>query len=152
MVDDRDIILLFYHYFCLTTYHLIFSSTISSTILPSSSHLIFHLIDVSGCYILKPDSYFIWETIQSFIDYEIKQLGVRWDEMVYLLHNLPSHWSCYLSHNLPSHLINHLIETRHFLFLSPNLSYKKRKIISKDLNPKWPGCETYEMVVDEMRW
>jgi prolyl-tRNA synthetase len=33
--------------------------------------------DVSGCYILKPDSYFVWEQLQNFIDGEIKKLGVR---------------------------------------------------------------------------
>ncbi len=33
--------------------------------------------DISGCYILKPNSYFIWENIQSFLDKKFKQLGVR---------------------------------------------------------------------------
>jgi bifunctional glutamyl/prolyl-tRNA synthetase len=32
--------------------------------------------DVSGCYILRPWSYAIWETIQSFLDAKIKQEGV----------------------------------------------------------------------------
>ena len=32
--------------------------------------------DVSGCYILRPWSYNIWETIQRFFDAEIKKLGV----------------------------------------------------------------------------
>ena len=33
--------------------------------------------DVSGCYILKPWSYAIWEQIQQFFDAEIKKLGVQ---------------------------------------------------------------------------
>lgn len=33
--------------------------------------------DVSGCYILRPWSYFIWEQIKSFFDVEIKKLGVQ---------------------------------------------------------------------------
>lgn len=33
--------------------------------------------DVSGCYILKPWSYTVWEAIQSFFDGEIKKLGVN---------------------------------------------------------------------------
>ncbi|OLL21686.1 putative proline--tRNA ligase [Neolecta irregularis DAH-3] len=33
--------------------------------------------DVSGCYIMKPGSYHIWETIQKFFDGEIKKLGVE---------------------------------------------------------------------------
>jgi len=33
--------------------------------------------DVSGCYILRPWSYSIWEMIQKFFDEEIKKLGVQ---------------------------------------------------------------------------
>ncbi len=33
--------------------------------------------DVSGCYILRPWSYFIWEQITRFFDAEIKKLGVQ---------------------------------------------------------------------------
>ena len=33
--------------------------------------------NVSGCYILKPDSYFIWEQIQRDMDTRIKKLGVK---------------------------------------------------------------------------
>jgi len=33
--------------------------------------------DISGCYVLRPPSYFIWEQIQSFMDNEIKKMGVR---------------------------------------------------------------------------
>ncbi len=33
--------------------------------------------DVSGCYILRPWSYFIWEQIKDFFDAEIKKLGVQ---------------------------------------------------------------------------
>lgn len=33
--------------------------------------------DVSGCYILKPWSYFVWECIQRFFDGEIKKIGVQ---------------------------------------------------------------------------
>jgi prolyl-tRNA synthetase len=33
--------------------------------------------DISGCYILRPRSYFIWEKIQGFFDAEIKKLGVQ---------------------------------------------------------------------------
>eukprot|EP01041_Mallomonas_annulata_P010901 gene10901-22754_t len=32
--------------------------------------------DISGCYILRPWSYFIWEVIQTWFDAEIKKLGV----------------------------------------------------------------------------
>jgi len=32
--------------------------------------------DISGCYVLRPSSYFIWEQIQTFMDSEIKKLGV----------------------------------------------------------------------------
>lgn len=38
-----------------------------------------NLIDyynVSGCYILKPESYFIWEQIQSHLDSQFKETGV----------------------------------------------------------------------------
>jgi prolyl-tRNA synthetase len=33
--------------------------------------------DVSGCYILRPWSYAIWEAIKDFMDPEIKKLGVE---------------------------------------------------------------------------
>ena len=33
--------------------------------------------DVSGCYILKPWSYHVWQSIQTFFDAEIKTLGVE---------------------------------------------------------------------------
>ena len=33
--------------------------------------------DVSGCYILKPWSYTIWEAIQGWFDGEIKKMGVK---------------------------------------------------------------------------
>ena len=33
--------------------------------------------DISGCYILRPWSYSIWESIQSWFDTEIKKLGVK---------------------------------------------------------------------------
>jgi len=33
--------------------------------------------DVSGCYILRPWSYFIWDQIKNFFDGEIKKLGVQ---------------------------------------------------------------------------
>ncbi|KAH7698060.1 Aminoacyl-tRNA synthetase [Aphelenchoides avenae] len=33
--------------------------------------------DVSGCYVLRPWSYAIWEAIQDFFDTEIKNLGVK---------------------------------------------------------------------------
>ena len=33
--------------------------------------------DVSGCYILRPWAYSIWESIQRFFDDEIKKLGVE---------------------------------------------------------------------------
>ncbi len=32
---------------------------------------------VSGCYILRPDSFAIWEAVQQWFDGEIKKLGVR---------------------------------------------------------------------------
>lgn len=32
--------------------------------------------DISGCYVLRPRAYFIWEKIQDFIDERIKVLGV----------------------------------------------------------------------------
>lgn len=33
--------------------------------------------DISGCYILRPLSFFIWEQIQGFIDKRIKEIGVQ---------------------------------------------------------------------------
>jgi len=33
--------------------------------------------DVSGCFILKPASYFVWETIQQWFNDKIKRMGVR---------------------------------------------------------------------------
>ena len=33
--------------------------------------------DISGCYILRPWSYFIWESIQKWFDEKIKELGVQ---------------------------------------------------------------------------
>lgn len=33
--------------------------------------------DVSGCYILRPNSYFVWETIQDYFNVRIKKLGVQ---------------------------------------------------------------------------
>ncbi|KAH8696658.1 hypothetical protein BGW36DRAFT_398144 [Talaromyces proteolyticus] len=33
--------------------------------------------DVSGCFILKPASYFVWETIQNWFNDKIKKIGVR---------------------------------------------------------------------------
>ena len=33
--------------------------------------------DVSGCYILRPWAFSIWDTIKNFLDEEIKKLGVE---------------------------------------------------------------------------
>lgn len=33
--------------------------------------------DISGCYILRPHAYSMWETIQKFVDCEIKKMGVE---------------------------------------------------------------------------
>ena len=33
--------------------------------------------DISGCYILRPWSFFIWESIQTWFDVQIKKLGVQ---------------------------------------------------------------------------
>lgn len=33
--------------------------------------------DVSGCYILRPNSYFIWEEIQNWFNMHIKKMGVK---------------------------------------------------------------------------
>ena len=33
--------------------------------------------DISGCYILRPRSYFIWEQIQQFLDAMFKTLEVQ---------------------------------------------------------------------------
>jgi prolyl-tRNA synthetase len=33
--------------------------------------------DISGCYVLRPWSFFIWESIQQYFDNEIKKLGVK---------------------------------------------------------------------------
>lgn len=33
--------------------------------------------DISGCYILKPNSYYLWERIQQHMDEKFKSLGVR---------------------------------------------------------------------------
>ena len=34
-------------------------------------------MSLSGCYILRPWSYFIWETIQRWFDLKIRELGVQ---------------------------------------------------------------------------
>jgi prolyl-tRNA synthetase len=41
------------------------------------AELIEYYPDISGCYILRPWAYAIWETVQAFIDGEIKKLGVK---------------------------------------------------------------------------
>ena len=41
------------------------------------SDLIEYYTPVSGCYILKPPSYAIWEVMKAFFDAEIKELGVE---------------------------------------------------------------------------
>jgi prolyl-tRNA synthetase len=33
--------------------------------------------DISGCYILRPNSYFVWEQIQRWFDQQINKMGVR---------------------------------------------------------------------------
>lgn len=33
--------------------------------------------DVSGCYILRPNSFMIWESIQNFLDAKFKSLEVK---------------------------------------------------------------------------
>jgi prolyl-tRNA synthetase len=33
--------------------------------------------EISGCYILRPSAYFIWEKITEFFDSRIKKLGVQ---------------------------------------------------------------------------
>lgn len=44
-------------------------------VIQKSEMLEYH--DISGCYILRPWSYFIWSQIQSFFDPKIKDLGVE---------------------------------------------------------------------------
>lgn len=43
----------------------------------TKSELIGYYEDVSGCYILRPWSYSIWEAIQAFFDKQIKEIGVK---------------------------------------------------------------------------
>ena len=33
--------------------------------------------DISGCYIIRPDAYEIWENVVSYLDPKLKQLGLR---------------------------------------------------------------------------
>lgn len=33
--------------------------------------------DISGCYILRPGAFFMWEQIQGFVDKAIKKMGVK---------------------------------------------------------------------------
>lgn len=33
--------------------------------------------DISGCYILKPNSFFVWEQVQKYLDSRFKELGVQ---------------------------------------------------------------------------
>ncbi len=33
--------------------------------------------DISGCYILRPNSYFVWEQIQHFVNEHLRRVGVR---------------------------------------------------------------------------
>eukprot|EP01111_Echinosteliopsis_oligospora_P000710 TRINITY_DN1083_c0_g1_i1.p1 TRINITY_DN1083_c0_g1~~TRINITY_DN1083_c0_g1_i1.p1 ORF type:complete len:580 (+),score=222.95 TRINITY_DN1083_c0_g1_i1:83-1822(+) len=51
-----------------------FSEWYTNTLLKSE---MIEYYDISGCYILRPWAYAIWEQIQSFFDSEIKKLGVQ---------------------------------------------------------------------------
>ena len=33
--------------------------------------------DVSGCYIIRPQAYFVWEQIQNYLNKEFRDLGVQ---------------------------------------------------------------------------
>ena len=48
-----------------------------SPVLPPRSSELISYYDVSGCYILRPWAYSMWEVVQTFFDAKIKSLGVQ---------------------------------------------------------------------------
>ena len=45
--------------------------------LPSSACAVIDFYDISGCYILRPWAFNLWEAITEFFDSRIKKLGVK---------------------------------------------------------------------------
>ncbi len=68
--------LLFQHIFSFSVCLLVFCLFVFLTWLDFDGRMI-EYYDISGCYILRPWSYGIWEEIQSFFDKNIKKLGVK---------------------------------------------------------------------------
>lgn len=52
-----------------------FSFTESTQVITKAEMIEYY--DVSGCYVLRPWSFAIWEAIKEFFDREIKKLGVE---------------------------------------------------------------------------
>ncbi len=62
--------------------------------------------DVSGCYILKPRSYAIWEKLQAFLDKKIKDSGAK---------------NSYFPLFIPEHLL--VKESKHFAGFTPEVAW-----------------------------
>lgn len=62
--------------------------------------------DVSGCYILKPRSYAIWEKLQAFLDKKFKDSGVK---------------NTYFPLFIPEHLLTK--EAKHFAGFTPEVAW-----------------------------
>lgn len=59
----------------LVLFHSFFLRIFSLKVITKSEMIEYY--DVSGCYVLRPWSYAIWEIIQEWFDAEIKKLGVK---------------------------------------------------------------------------
>lgn len=70
--------------------------------------------DVSGCYVLRPWSFAIWEAIKDFFDREIKKLGV---ENCYF----PMFVSQAALEKEKSHIEDFAPEVNDFFFLCPDI-------------------------------
>ncbi len=62
--------------------------------------------DVSGCYILRPRSYAIWERVQAYLDSKIKASGVK---------------NAYFPLLIPEHLLTK--ESKHFAGFTPEVAW-----------------------------
>ena len=86
--------------------------------------------DVSGCYILRPWSYSIWEVIKDFFDKEIKKLGVE-----------NSYFPMFVSQHALEQEKKHIEDfaPEVYISLNPNLIKKKKKKKILTLGGGWGG-------------
>ena len=49
----------------------------ASYVIPNYQLIMWPILCLAGCYILRPSAFFIWEAITAFFDAEIKKLGVQ---------------------------------------------------------------------------